>query len=119
MKNNSLKYKGYFGTIDFSLSDNTLFGKIMGIDDLVTYEAETLANLKTSFIEAVDDYLDTCKEIGKKPNKNFSGVFNVRTSNVLHKELSFLATSRKMKLNEVVNIAFDYLVKNEETVLKV
>ena len=119
MRNNILKHKGYFGTIDFSLPDDTIFGKIIGIDDLVTYEAKTLGELKETFIEAIDDYLDTCKEIGKKPNKNFSGVFNVRTSNVLHKELSFLATSRKMKLNEVVNIAFDYLIKNKETVLKV
>ena len=118
MKNNILKYNGYFGTIDFSLSDNILFGKIIGIDDLVTYEATTLDALKKSFIEAVEDYLDTCKEVGKQPNKNFSGIFNVRTSTILHKELSFLATSRKMKLNEVVNIAFDFLIKNEDTVLK-
>lgn len=113
-----LNHRGYSGTVDFSLKDNILFGKIIGIDDLVNYEAENLSKLKVAFIDAVEDYLDTCKEIGKSPDKNFSGIFNVRTSNLLHKKLSFLASSRNMKLNEVVNVACDYLIKNEDKILK-
>lgn len=117
MKTKVLNHKGYTGTIDFSLKDNILFGKIIGIDDLVSYEAENLSQLKKAFKEAVEDYLDNCKEIGKNPDKTFSGTFNVRTSNQLHKKLSFLASSRNMKLNEVVNVACDYLVKNEDKIL--
>ena len=117
MKTKVLNHKGYTGTIDFSLKDNILFGKIIGIDDLVSYEAENLSQLKKSFKEAVEDYLDNCKEIGKNPDKTFSGTFNVRTSNQLHKKLSFLASSRNMKLNEVVNVACDFLVKNEDKIL--
>jgi len=118
MRTKVLNHKGYIGTVDFSLKDNILYGKIIGIDDLVNYEAENLSQLKKAFTEAVEDYLDSCEEVGKNPDKTFSGTFNVRTSNQLHKKLSFLASSRNMKLNEVVNVACDYLVNNEEKILE-
>ncbi|WP_159289688.1 hypothetical protein [Tenacibaculum maritimum] len=65
MENNILKYKGYFGSIEIDFNENILFGKIIDIDDLVNYEAKTPSELKKVFFEAVENYLDTCKEIGK------------------------------------------------------
>lgn len=112
-----LKHKGYIGSVDFSAEDNVLYGKVIGVSDLVTYEATSVEELKTAFVDSVEDYLATCKEIDKEPNKFFKGVFNVRTSNEIHRELSIIAEKNKMKLNELVNKAFDFLVKNEDKVL--
>ncbi|XTD39774.1 type II toxin-antitoxin system HicB family antitoxin [Citrobacter murliniae] len=75
---NMLKYKGYFGSVEFSLEDRVLHGKIQCVNDLVTYEAENLDGLQLAFEEAVDDYLDTCKALNKEPEKPMSGTFNVR-----------------------------------------
>lgn len=116
---NYFKHNGYVGTIECSLEDNTLYGTIAGINDLVSYEGETISALKKAFVEAVDDYLAYCKEIGKEPNKPYKGVFNVRTSSQTHKQLADLATRKNMKLNQLANIAFDYLVNNEDKVLAV
>lgn len=80
-----LQYKGYHGTIEPQLEDNTLFGKVAFINDLVTYEARDLAQLKKEFEISVDDYLAFCEERGKEPNKPFKGSFNVRTGPELHK----------------------------------
>ncbi|MFS4418706.1 hypothetical protein ACKWCC_18505, partial [Maribacter sp. 2307ULW6-5] len=41
-----------------------------------------------------------------------------RTSNELHRDLALIAEKKKMKLNELVNKAFDFLVKNEDEVLQ-
>lgn len=114
---NYLKHKDYFGSVEFSSDDNTLYGSIIGINDLVTYEADSVDELKKAFIESVEDYLETCNSIGKEPNKFFKGVFNVRTSNTVHRRLAMVAEKNKMKLNEVVNKAFDFLIKNEDEVL--
>lgn len=115
---NHLTYKGYLGTVEFSAEDNCLYGKIIGINDLVNYEAQSVEELKKVFEETVDDYLETCEVLGKEPNKLFKGVFNVRTSRAVHTYLAILAERKKMKLNEVVNVAFDYLIKNEDKVLQ-
>ncbi|HAO15233.1 MAG TPA: toxin-antitoxin system HicB family antitoxin [Tenacibaculum sp.] len=114
---NYLTHGDYYGSVEFSADDNILYGKIIGINDLVTYEAESVDDLKGAFIEAIEDYLETCKSLGKEPNKLYKGAFNVRTTKRVHAYLAILAEKRKMKLNEVVNKAFDYLMKNEDKVI--
>ena len=114
---NYLKHKNYFGSVEFSADDNILYGQIIGINDLVTYEAESVDKLKEVFIDSVEDYLQTCKALDKEPNKFYKGVFNVRTSRAVHAYLAVLADKKQMKLNEVVNKAFDYLIKNEDIVI--
>lgn len=115
---NYLKHHNYFGSVEFSAADKILHGKIIGINDLVTYEGTTVEELTNSFMEAVDDYLETCNELGKAPDKFYKGLFNVRTSTKIHYALAVLAEKKKMKLNEVVNKAFNFLIENEDLVIK-
>ena len=60
-----LEYKGFTGSIEYSFADKCWFGVIQDIDDLITYESEKECNLYVSFINAVDDYVETCKRLGK------------------------------------------------------
>lgn len=104
--NNLLKYKNYMGSIEYSLEDRCLCGKILFIDDLVTYEGNTIDELEESFKYMVDDYLKTCKEIGKEPQKSYSGTFNVRVQPEVHQTLACIAKIKGMTLNDVVKDAF-------------
>lgn len=76
MKENTLEYKGYIANVSYSPNDKVIYGKIFGINDLVTFEANSAKMIKPAFIEAVNDYLETCAEVGKDPEKvdpvNFS-----------------------------------------------
>lgn len=62
-----LKYKDYLATISYSAEDEVFYGKIFGINDLVTFEGTSVSGLKKAFRESADDYIETCKEIGKTP----------------------------------------------------
>ena len=66
---NYLEHKGYIGTIEFSADDKVFYGKLEAINDLVTFEGENVIELENNFIDAVEDYLVTCSEFGKEPNK--------------------------------------------------
>ena len=68
---NLLKYKDYRGQVEYSDEDSTFYGRILGINDLVSFEGSTVEELKKSFIESVDDYIETCKELGKNPEKEY------------------------------------------------
>ena len=59
-------YRGYTGTIEFSLDDGCYYGKIKNTKDLVNYEAKNFWVLMSEFENAVDDYLDFCKSVGKE-----------------------------------------------------
>ena len=115
---NYLEYNGYLGTVEFSAEDKVFFGKIQGINDLVLFEGESVSELENSFREAVDDYLETCEEIGKEPNKTFRGSFNVRVDKNVHKKLFMLAAKKGINLNQLVNKSLNFTVDNEEIVLK-
>ncbi len=67
--NNTMNYKGYIGSVEFSESDNVFFGKVMGIKALISYEGETAKELVNDFHGAVEDYLELCREEGKEPEK--------------------------------------------------
>lgn len=66
---NTLTYKGYIGSVNFSDKDNLFFGKIEGINGLVNFEGESVSELRKAFQEAVDDYLAYCEEEGIQPIK--------------------------------------------------
>lgn len=61
-----LQYKGYVASIQYSERDEVFYGKILGIDDLVSFEVVSEDELKDSFKDAVDDYLEACERIGKQ-----------------------------------------------------
>jgi len=100
MKN--LSYKGYSGSIEFSHDDNLLFGKVLGVPGLISYEGVTGSELEADFRVAIDDYLNDCKESGVVPLKPFKGSFNVRISAELHQKAALIAMETKKSLNSFV-----------------
>lgn len=111
---NYLEYKGYIGTVEFSAEDKIFFGKIQGINDLVTFEGSSVEELEKSFQESVLDYLETCKSLNKNPDKVFKGSFNVRVPQELHQKTALLASKKGLNLNDVVKEALNYIVNHEE-----
>jgi predicted HicB family RNase H-like nuclease len=114
--NNTLEHKGYLGTVEFSPEDKVFFGKLFGINDIVTFEGESVKELEQAFRDAVEEYIQTCKDLNKPPEKPYSGSFNVRVSPELHKKAAFLARKKNLTLNNFINIALDYIVKHEKEI---
>lgn len=106
-----LEYKKYYGSVQFSAEDEVFYGKIADINDLVTFEGTTVKQLKNAFHEAVDDYLETCKEIGKEPEKPYKGSFNIRISPDLHRQAAQQAMLNGVSLNDFVKSAIDKMIK--------
>lgn len=117
MDNSVMSHLGYQGTVEVSIEDDVLHGKILHINDLVTYEADTPADLKAEFIAAVEDYLEFCKSKGLSPDKPFSGVFQVRVGPELHKGVVQRATREGKSINEIVREALDGLLNGKHQVV--
>lgn len=100
---NMLTHKGYCGSVEYSEEDDCLFGRVMFIRSLLTYEGQTLAELKADFEGVVDEYLADCKADGRTPEKPFKGSFNVRVSSEVHRRLVLAAEKRHETLNKYVS----------------
>jgi len=116
--NDILEYKGYYATLRFSSEDEVFYGKLLGIDDLVNFEGASVKELKKAFHETVDDYVETCKELGKEPNKTYKGTFNVRLTTDLHKQAAVYAAMHNISLNDFVRTAIDYALLHKEDLNK-
>ena len=110
---NTMEYKGYLGSVEFSEDDGLFYGKVTGIRSLVSYEGTTAKTLVKNFHEAVDDYLALCRDSGKTPEKAYKGSFNVRVSPQLHKQAVISATTRGVSLNSLVEKALERYVASQ------
>ena len=97
-----MEYKGYHTKIEFDAESKTLRGKIEGINDYIDFEASDILNIELEFHAAVDDCLEFCKEVGKDPEREYKGTFNVRISPELHKKLALRAFKDGCSLNAEV-----------------
>ena len=100
--NNTMEYKGYLGSVEFSEEDALFYGKVLGIRALVSYDGNNAQELIADFHGAVDDYLELCVQQGKEPERAYKGSFNVRISPELHKQAVVAAMSHNMTLNSFV-----------------
>jgi len=106
---NMMRYKGYYGSIEFDADDLLFYGKLEFINSLVSYEGETAKQIDGAFKEAVDDYLLTCKERGVEPEKPFKGSLNVRIGQERHEKAARLAKELGCSsLNDFFKLALDH-----------
>lgn len=97
---NVLTYKGLAATVSFDAEDMILTGRIAGINDVVGFHADTAEDLVRAFHEAVDDYLDTCKRIGKPPERPYCGKLLFRVDPKLHAKAARAAELAGKSLNQ-------------------
>ena len=86
-----MNYRGYRARVEYDGEDEILVGRLAGVNDIVGFHADTVAELRLAFHEAVDDYIDACARIGKKPEKPYSGQLMVRVAPEVHARAAQLA----------------------------
>lgn len=105
--NNVLTYKGFIGSVQFSADDSVFFGKVEGINDLVTFEGVTVQELKEAFQYVVDEHIKDCEFEKILPEKSYKGSFNVRLTPDLHRKVALAAKLRGRTLNTFVKEAIE------------
>lgn len=107
-----LKYKGYTGSVEFSQEDDCLYGKVQGLHGtLISYEGNSVEEIKKDFEGAVDDYLKSCEERGIEPGKPYSGKLNLRMSSELHAAIAKAASTAGTTINDFINKSMKKVVR--------
>jgi len=115
----NLKYKGYIGSVEYSEEDNCLFGKVLGMSkDVISYEGETIKELKADFEAGIETYLESCKALGLEPRKAYSGTLNVRLNPEIHNKIANAAQETGITINAYIKNALENVVNSENHVNK-
>lgn len=114
---NTLQYNGFIGSVEFSEKDGVFFGKIEGINALVTFEGESVKELTEAFREGVEDYLIYSQERGIEPHKTYSGQLNVRITPDMCMKIASLAKKTGVSINSFIKKGntgcFNALIKDK------
>ena len=97
---NRMTHNGYTARIEFDERDNIFVGRLLGMSDIVSFHADNVPDLRAAFIEAVDDYLDTCAKLGKTPEKPASGKMMLRVPPEIHGAALVAAQASGKSLNQ-------------------
>lgn len=97
-----IMYKEFIAAVHFNADDEVFYGKIEGINDLITFEGKSVVELKKAFSDSVNEYILLCNKAGKDIYKSYKGSFNVRISPALHKKAVQKATILGIPLNQLV-----------------
>jgi len=97
---NGMKYKGYYAKIDFDPEDKIFIGRIIGINDVISFHGETVSELESAFAESVNDYLSACEKLGQAPNKAYSGNLMLRIPADIHAAVAAAAEMNGKSINQ-------------------
>jgi len=98
-----MEYKGYFGKVEFDDEADIFYGEVINLRDIVTFQGETVTELRNAFRDSIDDYLDFCASRGEEPEKPYSGKFVVRVDPELHKTIFIEAKKTGKSINAWVS----------------
>ena len=100
---NHLEYKGYYGSIEYGKEDKRLYGSVLGMTkDSITFEGNTVEELENDFIDAIESYLEGCKELGIKPRKGYNGVLSIRIPSKIHGKIAMISERSGISINAFI-----------------
>jgi predicted HicB family RNase H-like nuclease len=105
---NVLKYKNFIATVKYSEEDEAFIGRLEGISSVVSFEGQSVEELKLAFKDAAESYLEFCRRKGiTEMQKSYTGVFNVRIDADLHRRAAVMAKTHGVTLNAFVKKAIE------------
>ncbi len=94
-----MAYKDYLGKVEFDDEANIFHGEVVNIRDVITYEGQSVDELRQSYEDSVEDYVAFCIERGEQPQKPFSGRFRVQLSPEEHRQIILAATKAGKRID--------------------
>ena len=100
-----IKYKGFIGSVHYASEDRVFYGKVEGVNDLITFEGSPVNDLEEGFKYMVDEHIKDCTKKNVPLEKSYKGNLNIRLSPELHKKVAYKAALRGVSLNQYINDA--------------
>ncbi len=107
-----MEYKGYVAKVEFDDEADIFHGEVINLRDVITFEGQSVAELRQAFEESVEDYLDFCRQRNEDPEKPFSGKFSIRVDPELHRKITTQARLANKSLNKWVSDTLETAVIN-------
>lgn len=110
-----MEYKGYLAKVEYDDEAGLFHGQVINIRDVITFQGQSVEELRSALVDSVEDYLDFCNQRNREPEKPFSGRFLVRVEPMLHREIAVAASRANQSINAWVTGVLRYAVQSRPT----
>lgn len=97
---NTMNHKGYTARVEFDERDSIFVGRVLGLHAMISFHGETVAELRSEFETAIEEFLRDCKEQGVRPEKPASGKLMLRVPPEVHGAALVAAQAAGKSLNQ-------------------
>lgn len=97
---NTMKYRDYVASMIFDTDDKIIVGRVLDIDDIITFHGESVSEFENNFRAVIDDYMAACEKLGAAPEKPASGRLMLRVSPNVHAAALKAAACHGVSLNK-------------------
>ncbi len=97
---NSMTYRRYVASMTFDTEDKVIVGRVLGLDDIITFHGESIAEFESNFHIVVDDYIAACERLGAAAEKPASGKLMLRVAPSVHVAALKAAAQSGVSLNK-------------------
>ncbi|HOT76194.1 MAG TPA: methyltransferase domain-containing protein, partial [Candidatus Wallbacteria bacterium] len=85
---------------------------------LVTFEGKSVSELKNSFKEAVNDYIELCQKVNKEAAKSFKGTFMDETLKYYTENSgSYFETTKNIVISDQIDRFLSFIKDRNETII--
>jgi predicted HicB family RNase H-like nuclease len=98
----TMTHDGYLATLEIDEDAGVIHGRVVNARAVLTFEGETLAELRTAFADTIEDYREWCKERGAEPEKPYSGTLSLRIAPELHRRVAEQAAKVGESINQFI-----------------
>ena len=97
---NTMTYKGYTASMIFDAEDKIIVGRVLDIDDVISFHGESVAEFESNFQATVTDYIAASEALGSQPEKPASGKLMLRIAPTVHAAAVKAAAQSGTSLNK-------------------
>lgn len=94
-----MEHKGYRAKVTFDDEVEIFHGEVIDTLDVITFQGVSVEELRDAFRGSVDEYLKVCAEMGRSPDKPFSGRIPLRVAPNVHRAATAAAKAEGKSLN--------------------
>ena len=97
---NHMTYRSYTARMDFDTEDKIIVGRVIDIDDIITFHGSSVVEFEAAFNSAIDSYILACKQLGQAADKPASGRMMLRVNPAVHAAAVKASAQHGISLNK-------------------
>ncbi len=102
---NAMNYLGYTANMTFDPEDKIIVGRVLEVDDIISFHGASVAEFESNFHRVINDYIAACKTLGSPAERPASGKLMLRVAPDIHAAALKAAARSGVSLNKWAELA--------------